>query len=247
MTLTSQSIKYYPKKGHKALASFLGCLYVMVLLFSKLRIFTIFPFKISIVVLMVFITFGKKDILFIFKSSAIFIFYSMMLAGLCFYLHISSPGTLHITAVIKYIPYNKLLMAPIIMYLVLYRILVYVRDRKQMINLIYDVNIHYGKSSTIVKALLDTGNELREPVTNLPVLIVENHIFSTWDINSVDKLYIPYRSVNGESGKIIGIKPLYIEIQIGKEKERREVIIGLCNNKLSNCDEYEALLSRGII
>lgn len=247
MTITAQSIKYCPKRGVTALASFIGCLYVIVPLYSNFRIFSLFPFKIGVAILMTFITLGKQEILFIAKATAVFVLYSMMLAGLCLFLQFNSLGVLHSTAIIYNFSYKTLLIALMVMYLVLLRIVTYVRDRRHIMNFIYNVDIQFGKYSKSVRALLDTGNELREPATNLPVLIVESNVLSAVNLDKFDRLYLPYKSVNGDYGMIIGIKPPYIEIQVGKEKERREVIIGLCPNKLSSCGDYEALLSRGII
>ena len=48
-----------------------------------------------------------------------------------------------------------------------------------------------------MRAFLDTGNELREPATNLPVLIVERDIFYDINLSKYDKFYIPYKVING--------------------------------------------------
>lgn len=247
MTLTFQSIRYRPKQRYIALASFVGCLYVIIPLYKNLKILTLFPFKIAVPLLMVYITFGKQDIVFVIKATMIFILYSMMLAGFCVFLEFDSIGTLHNAAVIYNFSYKILLIALMIMYLILYRIVVYIKDCKQVVSLVYDVDICFGKYTKKVKAFLDTGNELREPATNLPVIIVESHVCSNINLDTFDKFYIPYKTVNGVYAKIIGIKPAYIKIKVGNVIKKREAIIGICNNKLSSCGNYEALLSRGII
>lgn len=230
-----------------SLASFVGCLYVIIPLYKSLKILTLFPFKIAVPLLMVYITFGKQDLLFIIKASIIFILYSMMLAGFCIFLEFDSIRALHNTAIIYNFSYKILFISLMIMYLILYRIVVYIKDCKQVVTLVYDVDICFGEYTKRVKAFLDTGSELREPATNLPVIIVESHVCSNIRIDTFDKFYIPYRTINGAYAKIIGIKPQYIEIKVGNVTKKHEVIIGICNNKLSTCGSYDALLSRGII
>lgn len=247
MTITSQSIRHRPKKWCSALAAFIGSLYVLVLLFNGLGIFKTVPFKILVAILLVIITFGIKDIILTIKASIIFLLYSMMLAGFCVFLQFNSVGYMLNTLVIYNFSYKKLILALMALYMVLYKTVIYLKDRKEIHELIYDVYIYIGNSKKKVRAFLDTGNELREPATSLPVFIVESRVFSGIDINSLDRFYIPYKSISGEYEKIIGIKPTCIEINTSKTVEKREVIIGICNSTLSSAGDYDALLSRGII
>jgi stage II sporulation protein GA (sporulation sigma-E factor processing peptidase) len=126
-------------------------------------------------------------------------------------------------------------------------LVIYIKDRKELSSLIFTVDIVNNHLEKKVLAFLDTGNELREPVTNLPVMIIEKKHFNDFYINKEDAFHIPYQVVNGSVGKMLGFKPEYIKIHYGKEIRQREVIIALCENKLSNLNDYNALLSRGII
>ena len=131
--------------------------------------------------------------------------------------------------------------------MVLHRIVIFVKDRKEILNFIYDVDIVFGEKKKRIKAFLDTGNELREPVTNLPVMIVEKDILSDINIKSKEVFYIPFKVVNGSGGLLKGFKPADVNICKNNIFEKTELIVAVCDTKLSDLNDYNALLSRGII
>lgn len=96
------------------------------------------------------------------------------------------------------------------------------------------------------KAFLDTGNELIEPVTMLPVIILEEDYFNNLTLNN-DIYYINYSTVSGWEGRLKGFKPDKLFLTSGEKTIEKEAIVCSCSEKLSKDREYEALLSRGII
>lgn len=245
--ITTQAVKIRVKMKYLLIAGVLGSLYIITLVYPKLSFFSMFPFKILVAFIMVLITFRNKNIFMIIKELLIFILFSMMLAGLCLFFQLSEASGSDFSVYINNFPYKYLLISLMIIYMIINRIIGYIKDRKEINSLIYDVVITTQKTETKIKAFLDTGNGLREPVTNLPVILVEKISFNNTDISSYDKFYIPYRMADGNSGKLLGFKPEKIEIYLGDEAEEKEAIIALCNYKLSLINEYEGLLSRGII
>lgn len=127
--------------------------------------------------------------------------------------------------------------------------------------------IWLDERSVEVRGLMDTGNLLKDPVSNLPVVIVETSVLlslfpaevqviiadPTLDvIDTVDALLhtswfqrfriIPYSSVGKEGGLLIGLKPDRVEM-IGKEiRETKQVILGLHQGQLNLEGDYQALL-----
>jgi stage II sporulation protein GA (sporulation sigma-E factor processing peptidase) len=244
--ITSQTLRVRKTFKNIALPALIGGLYVVTLIFPSLYFFTALPFKLLVALLMIYILFNKNSILFDFKALIIYILYSMLLAGLCFFIELnySEPGQLN--GVIYNFTYKKLMLAIIILYLVINRLVIFIRDRIEINSLIYTVDIVYRDGEKTVKAFLDTGNELREPASNLPVMILESYYLDK-TLEEKDTFYIPYRVVNGEISNLKGFKPDFIRIHKGNDLEIRQVIIAFCENKLSNISEYNALLSRGII
>lgn len=245
--ITSQTIRIRVKFKRVLLPAALGGIYVITMILPKLNVFTRLPFKMLAAAIMIVLLVRNKSIIFNLKALSIYIFYSMMLAGICFFIEISKSTNSEFSSIIINYSYKKLLLAIIVVYLLINRLVVYVRDRQDLNNLIFKVEIVDKNIKRTVTAFLDTGNELREPATNLPVMIVEKSCMELLQLKDSEKLYIPYSVINGTSGNMLGFKPDHIVIYNGKGKETREVVIAFCEDKLNKYNDYNALLSRGII
>lgn len=245
--ITLQTIKKELDLKWASLAAFIGSIYVITLFFPKLNLLTLLPFKLLVAYFMIFVSIRNKGILFNIKATAVFILYSMVLAGLCFFIQIDQGINWNFSLVIINFSYKKLLLSLMILYIFIHRLITYVSDRKELSELIYNVDIFVKGKKKRVRAFFDTGNELREPVTNLPVILVEKNSLSNLSFDKMDKYYIPYNVINGFDGKLEGFKPDYITISLHGEIQRRNVIVAFCENNLKDSRDYEALLSRGII
>ena len=127
------------------------------------------------------------------------------------------------------------------------RIVIYVRERKQLTSYIYNIEICINGVKTKVKTFLDTGNELREPATNLPVIIVERQLFQDMNLDSYNAYSIPYSVVSGYGGNLMGIKPDSIKIDVDGNLKDEKAILAFSDKKLSKHNDYNGLLPRGII
>jgi stage II sporulation protein GA (sporulation sigma-E factor processing peptidase) len=245
--VTVQTLRKKVNLMRMCLSSFLGSLYVLTVVYPKIKYLSYIPFKILIVVVMILIVFREKNVLFNIKASIVFIFYSILLAGMCFYIAMSNSSDVSFNVIIINFPYEKLMLSVMIIYIFIYRMVVFIGDRKKMSTLIYTVDIVNKSYKKTIRAFLDTGNELREPATNLPVLIVEREMLREIMLEENNTYHIPYNVVNGTNGKLIGFKPQYINIHIDKNIETRDVIIAFCEYKLSKDNDYNGLMSRGIL
>ena len=117
------------------------------------------------------------------------------------------------------------------------------------------------------RTMIDTGNLLKEPITNTPVVVVEHtllydcmpkeilnnleailggdfeNIPEDIKMKYISKLkLIPFSSLGKQNGMIVGIKPEYIKImQEEKNIVKKDVIIGIYNKSLTKRGEYRAL------
>ncbi len=244
--VTARTVRIKVKFRYMLFAATIGSMYVMTLLYPKLRVFSTVPFKIVVAMIIILLTFRKINVLFNLKALAIFILYSMLLAGICIFIQFNQGYNIQYSAIINF-SYKKLMVSLMIIYMLIERIIVYIKDRKNLSLLIYSVDIILKDSKKNVKAFLDTGNELREPATNLPVIIVEKSIFYDVNLSSYDIFYIPYKVVNGQGGSLQGFKPECVKISEGKNSVDKEVIVAFCEGHLSDINDYQALLSRGVI
>ncbi|MGG7057494.1 sigma-E processing peptidase SpoIIGA [Clostridium nigeriense] len=244
ITLKALRYKYYKTVY---IASIVGSLYTLVL-FMDNKILASLPFKIIVVLLMVMISTKNYKLLKNIKSTIAFIIMSFTLCGFSFafsmidnYYSIFSDFTINDYS-IKY-----LLISIMGLYVVIVRVIDYLRDRALINNFIYDIEISNEKNTLFIKGLLDTGNALREPVTNLPCIIIESTFLENFNIKSNEEFSIPYRTI-GEDGNLKGFKTNTVRIR-GEDEEWKvvEVILCKCKNKLSKENEFNALLSRGVI
>lgn len=244
--ITARTLRVKVELRYIILAATIGSLYVITLVYPQLKSFSSVSFKIIVAVILVLISFRKRKIMFNIKALAIFILYSMMLAGACMFVQYSEDYDINNSVIINF-SYKKLMISVMIIYMIIDRVIVYIKERKDLSNLVYNIDIVLKNSQKNIKAFLDTGNNLREPATNLPVVIVEKSVFKDVDLKSYDKFYIPYRVVSGQGGNLQGFKPEYIKIHQGDETTTREVIVAFCEERLSDFNDYEALLSRGVM
>ena len=244
--ITAQTLRLKLCTKYGVLASILASAYVVTLVLPSLSFFTLAPFKIAIPFIIILITFRKKSIVFNIKASIIYILYSMLLGGMCYFIIFSSPSSNGYWGLVRF-TYRKLFLSIMIIYIIINRLIIYIKQRKEITELIYLVDIFVNKNKKSVRAFLDTGNELREPATNLPVLIVDSFVFEGIDFTDFDMFYIPYKVVDGNSGRLQGFIPDYITINVGGEVLKRNVVVACCKSRLSDFKDYQALLSRGII
>lgn len=136
-------------------------------------------------------------------------------------------------------------------------------------------NIRIKISGQIVstKAMIDTGNLAKEPITNTPVIIAEGSLL--YDIlpkeilNNLDMILggdlskipekiqsqymsklrcIPFSSLGKQNGMLLGIKADEIEVEREEDKKiTKNVIIGIYDKSLTKRGEYRALVGLDLI
>ncbi len=144
-----------------------------------------------------------------------------------------------------------------------------VKDR-----LLIPLKIAFENGIIDLPALVDTGNALYDPLTQVPVVVVEfkaiksilpveiQNIFEESrenDLVCVTKIVsdsnwfsrfrlIPFTSLGKENGMLIGFKPDYIEVGDKSDKKGvTDVIIGIYNRALSKSENYNALLGPELV
>ena len=98
-----------------------------------------------------------------------------------------------------------------------------------------------------LKGFLDTGNELREPITNLPVVFKESTVIDKKLIDENQMITISYKVVNNRKFEVKAFKPKALIVHRGEEKKVVDCFIALSKGSLSNENKFNALLSRGVI
>lgn len=243
---TMKLLKYkYDKKIY--ISSVIGSIYTLVI-FLENNIFTSLFFKILIVVLMVALISKKILLTKIIKMTLTFFLLSFTLCGLSFAVSLmDNPFNILEGFSINNFKVKNLILSLMVIYIITIRIVAVIRDRANLCNFIFDIELKDEKITLYLKGLLDTGNGLREPVTNLPCIIIEKDIMESLNFISNERYFINFNTVS-EEGSLQGIKTSNIRIkQDNSEWINIEAIICSCKNKLSKENEFNALLSRGVI
>jgi stage II sporulation protein GA (sporulation sigma-E factor processing peptidase) len=126
------------------------------------------------------------------------------------------------------------------------------------------VRVKIGEDYMYLKGLIDSGNQLYDPITQTPVMILETVKAASCfpasliqqsqnpemlDFSTIDPIWanririVPYRAVGQDHQFLLAIRPDHVVI-INNEKEItvKKVLIGLSNTILSSNGEYECII-----
>jgi stage II sporulation protein GA (sporulation sigma-E factor processing peptidase) len=242
--ITAQTLSIKINYKRFLISSVCASLYTLVIFIDELKFMTAIPVTLLIALLVVYGAFGKNKFFFVLKATLIYLAYTFVVAGIIVYLENKNIYRLEI----ENFHARKLFLALMIIYVLGYRLLTYIISLHKAKNYTYNIEIFAQEQTLKIKALLDTGNELKEPITNLPVIIVEKAALTNIDTSKYDKMYIPFKVVNGQASFLYAFKPDKIKINFGDDNfQFKNAIIGICDTKLSENNEYQGLLSRDII
>lgn len=246
LNITARTAKLKTNVKWCCLSAALGSMYVLVYIFPHLNIFSGMVCRLLMGFIMVVIAFGKRQVLLNVKLFVILLMYTVMLAGLCVFLEFYSTGSIN-GGVIYDFSHKKLMLSVMIIYLAVCRLIAFIKDRRTLNNLVYQLEITIDERKMNVNAFLDTGNELREPVTNLPVIVVERSVIKDIPLTNENIFFIPFRVVNGANGNLTALKPDSIKIYMDENVVEVDAMIGITDTILSRDGDFNALLSRGIL
>ena len=140
------------------------------------------------------------------------------------------------------------------------------KNRMSKKGLIYEIEIKIENKSIRLKAMLDTGNQLKDPITSIPVVIVEKEklyeimpksildnvddiIGGDWKENESNISYrsrfrmIPFHSIGKQNGMLLGFKVDEVNVITDiDEIKNKKVIICIYNQKLTKKNTYSALI-----
>lgn len=230
-------------------ASIIGAVYTLTMVIDSIKLFSILPFKILFSFFMIFILLGRKNIWTLIKTTGVFLLTTIGFSGFClFFSLINNPYDIVNGITIGSYSMKALIFSIMIFYLIAYRIYCYFKDRAIVENFLFDLEFNLENKVIKTKAFLDTGNELTEPVTSLPVIILEKEQINDCFFDDSKCFNIPYKGVGGRADKMKAIKIKEIKITNSNGVEfSRAAMVGICNTKLSATNEYNALLPRAII
>ena len=253
------------------LSSLLGAIYSIVAYISPLGIYSSLILKLLLSIIIVYISFNSQSIKQLLKHVVIFYMTSFVFGGAAFALiYIVKPQDILMKNGL-FLGTNALktvILGAMIAFIVIITAFSIVKSKISKKDMFCDIEIKLNEKIVKTKAMIDTGNMLKEPITNTPVVVVEHTLLYecipkeilnnlenilggdfekiTEDIRNeyISKLkLIPFSSLGKQNGMLLGIKPQYLKI-INEEQEqvKENVIIGIYNKSLTKRGEYRALI-----
>lgn len=246
LQVTFHCLNVNSKLNRMVISSMIGGVYSFTLIFNKLYFLTYMPFKLAIGFFMVYLCIGSQPIRLVIKGYLFFIMCAILLAGMLVFLQLNC-GDFQSACEKQNFSIKALIFSLMLIYIFTYRIIHFIKSRITTKELIYDVDISVSGKTYRIKGFWDTGNDIYEPATMLPVIVVEENIFKSISVNELSPYKIPYKAFKGQRNYLTGFKPECIKIHIGDKWLEKKAIIALCNTKLNNLNDYNALLSREIL
>ena len=253
------------------LASLLGAIYSVISYISVLQIYASMILKFILSIVIIYIAFNPQNIKRLWKDLLIFYLTSFVFGGVAFALiYIVKPQEILMRngLFLGTYPLKTILLGAIIAFIIILMAFRIVKSKITRKDMLCEIQINLNDKNIETTAMIDTGNLLKEPITNTPVIIIEHTLLYECIpkeiLNNLDELLggdfnkipekikkeymsklklIPFSSLGKQNGMLIGIKAEYVQIKQHDNEERKEnVILGIYNKSLTKRGEYRALM-----
>ena len=268
---TSIILKQKVKIIRLVISSTIGSIYSILMYITKFTIYSSIISKFILSIVMIYIAFKPQNSKKMFKQIIIFYLTSFVFGGVALNLiYFLKPENINIRNGLFTGEYVlKVIMLGAIMAFVIIKISIKIIKTKFNAKDMYCyIKLKINEKQIETKAMIDTGNLVKEPITNTPVVIVEESLLEgiipkeilknlenilcgnlenlPQDIQ--DKYLprlrcIPFSSLGKENGMLVGIKISEIVVKSeDEEKKTPNIIIGIYGRSLTKNGEYRALV-----
>ncbi len=269
---TARLTRYRYSKVNLLIASLLGAVYAVLSYFPGYSYLFSFYMKILFSLLIVIVAYMPAYFHLLLKLTGIFYIVSFIFGGAAFGLFYFING-LNLTSngisFIRDFPVKILAVAVIAAYFTIKYSWDYIQNRIKRDKIVLKVEMRFEEKKLYLDALVDTGNSLKDPLTNAPVMITEydtikellpddvQRIFEQKgenDLNAIAEIMtlskwaarfriIPFRSLGRENGMLVGFRPDEITIfDNEREIQSNNIIVAIYRKNLSKDGEYGALI-----
>ena len=258
------------------LASSLGAIYTIIGYISVLEIYSNLILKVILSILIIYIAFNPQTVKQLWKDLLIFYLTSFVFGGVAFALiYVVKPQDILMKngLFLGTYPLKTVLLAAIVAFIIIIAAFAIVKTKFSKKDMFCDVEVELNNKIIKTRAMIDTGNLLKEPITNTPVIVLEHTLlYECVPKEILDNLesilggelvkipekvrneyisklkLIPFASLGKQNGMLVGIKADSLKIiQDDQEKENKNVIIGIYNKSLTKRGEYRALVGMDLV
>mgnify|MGYP003374259938 FL=1 len=253
------------------LASLIGAIYSVIAYLSILEIYSSIIMKIILSLIIIYIAFNPQTIKKMWKDILIFYLTSFVFGGAAFALiYIVKPQDILMKngLFLGTYPLKTIILGAIIAFIIIITAFTVVKTKITKKDMFCEIEIKLNGKKIKTIAMIDTGNMLKEPISNTPVIVVEhtllynsipkeilNHLEELLggDFSSIpEKIqkeyqtklkFIPFSSLGKQNGMLIGIKAEELIIKREEKQEKKQnIIIGIYQKSLTKKGEYRALI-----
>ncbi len=271
---TGLILKEKIKKVRLLLSSLLGAIYSVVSYMSVLEIYTSMILKIILSIVMLYIAFNPQSLKKMWKDILLFYLTSFVFGGAAFaFIYIVKPQEILMKngLFLGTYPLKTILLGAMIAFIIIITAFTVVKTKITKKDMFCEIEIRLNGKTIQTTAMLDTGNMLKEPITNTPVVVVEhtllydcipkeilNHLQELLEgefHNIPEKIkeeyitrlkFIPFSSLGKQNGMLLGIRAENMILKTEEKEETKEnIIIGIYQNSLTKKGEYRALIGIG--
>ena len=255
------------------IGSFLGAIYTIIGYIGILEIYSSFILKIILSIMIVYIAYYPQSLKKMWKELLFFYLTSFVFGGVAFSLiYIVKPQEIIMKngLFLGTYPLKTVILGAIVAFIIIVTAFKIIKSKISKKDLICEVIVEIENEKITTKALIDTGNMLKEPITNTPVVVIEHTLL--YDVipkeilNHLEEIIggdfekipeeiknkyvsklklIPYSSLGKQNGMLLGIKAKKLTIVRGEEKEKIEkenIILGIYDKSLTKKGEYRAII-----
>ena len=254
----------------------IGSIYAIMYYIFQIGLYSNIIFKFILSVIMIYVAFNPKEFKTLLKVLILFYLTSFVFGGASLsviYLVNAQRINIQNGMIIGKYTMNTILTGIIIAFIVIVIAFKIIKSKISKNDLFCDIRFKINNKEIKTKAMLDTGNLLKEPITNIPVVVAEHKLL--YDVipneildnienilggdlenisdevknDYISKLkVIPFTSLGKQNGILLGIKAdeLIVE-EMNSEKKIDKVIIGIYNKELSKKRTYSALIRIDVI
>lgn len=276
-TLVIIKAKCRHQQARLILSSIIGSIYAIIVYLNIMQIYANIFSKIILSIVMVYVAFNPKNFKQLSKQVLIFYLVSFIFGGCTFALiYFIKPENVIINngVFVGTYPIKVTLIAGTLAFIITQIAFKINRSKLNSKNTFFNIEIFYEDKILKVKALLDSGNMLKDPISELPVVIVEKEkieeIIPKDFLNYIENILggdtkreykdnniqeylskvrmVPFMSIGQENGMLTGIR--VDKIRINTEDinvEKNNAIVGIYDKKLTKDNKYNALIGLNLL
>lgn len=264
-------LKVQIKKWRILASASIGAVYTIVMYLDIIPIYSNVIMKFVLSVGMVYIAFKPSGMKQAIKELVIFYLASFVFGGCVFGLmYFLKPQLVQIRngVFVGTYPLKVAIIGGSVAFIIIQLGFKLVKAKISKKDMIYKIEIRICEKTARISALLDTGNLLKEPITGLPVVIVEKNslkkILPEEILNNLDKVVggdtdelmyneelikyisrfrmIPFSSVGKQNGLLLGVRSDSVNIILDEVSETiSNAIIGIYDKSFTKNGAYSAI------